>query len=342
MEILAELDCSCLTWLRPMALVRCLCCICNSVPRGCLHGIDCCCACFCSGMCECCQYTSGMMMHACSSGEHSFTCATLLLMALVTYCVTVGICCLVFGALFTVEDCGAPFSVHLIVLGIGLLIIGGFFLRVCLKYYYKPGPTSSQSIAAFHTFWIILKRDILLASLSFGSLFTIAWALVGLIWLSSSTCASERKELALDTFASISIILIGATALLWTLLLFTLMSCDEGSCTYDSCGVTCFLCCCICCVKAKAGYHNHLSRQCQRSRSLYPSHRNACLSKALKALVALGFLRREFAESRYRPAEEESRVEILQNQVVPELPGKRLADFSTVATPSPAAFQVRP
>ena len=341
MEILSELDCSCLSWLSPMAVVRCLCCICIALPKSCLHGLDCCCACFCSGMCDCCQYASGLVFHACSSEDHNISCAILLLWVLVTYCVVVGVLCISFGALFTVEDCGAPFSVHLLVLGIGMIAFGGFFLRVYFKYYRKTGPSGVRTGAVFHAFWILLKNDILLTCLTVCCLFTVAWAFVGLVWLSSSTCASERRELSMDSFASISMILVGASAFVWTLLLFTLMSCDEGSCTYDSCGVTCFLCCCICCVKAKAGFHNNLSRQCQRSRSLYPTHRNACLSKALKTLVALGFLRREFAESRYRPAEEESRVEILQNQVAPELTGKPLADYSAVGSPE-TGFQRGP
>ena len=346
MDILADMDCACCC--SPTDVVLCLCCCCNSVPRSCLHGLDICCSCLCGNVCDCCHRCSGVVFNSChdtsSGGEHhdgGLSCASLLLILLTTYCTVLGVCGLTFGFKFSLDECGPMLSIHLIILGFTIVGLGGFFLRLCIKYFYKPKASQGQAVAAFHQFWTTLKKDWLLTSLAVISIFAVIWSFVGLSWLGRSHCSSSRDDIAIESLASVSVITVAGVTGTGTLILFTLMSCDEGSCTYEGCGPLCFMCCCFWCLRKKAGYNENVSRKMQSSRSLYPAHRNICLAKALKALVALGFLRPEFAVSRYRPSEEESRMQILQSQIVPEvippessIPETKKEEHPTVTSPS--------
>lgn len=340
------MDCECCC--SPTDVVSCLCCCCIYLPRSCLHGLDVCCSCFCGNMCDCCHRCSGVVFTSCHDSTNpdggssdGISCASLFLILLAAYCFVLGVCSLTFGFMFSLDECGPTLSIHLIILGFSVVGMGGFFSRLCIKYFYKPKPVEGQPAAAFHQFWMTLKKDWKLSLLSILSLFAVAWSFTGLSWMAQSHCSSERDDVAIESLTSLSVIIIATIASVWTLILFTLMSCDEGSCTYESCGPMCFLCCCFWCLRKRDGFHENLSKKMQSSRSLFPAHRNVCLAKALKALVALGFLRHEFAVSRYRPSEEESRAHILQSQVMPEimhpdgsLPESKKEDPSTVTSPS--------
>lgn len=319
MEILSDVDCSCVRCVSPATVMQCLCCACPKASGLCGQAVDHCCACCCSSLCQCCHYSFGRPCSSCADSSHIITCATILILLLVMFCLTVGVSCLAMGAMASrAKECGTYFSVHLVVLGCGILIMACFFLRVFLQYTRKVSTESGHQTAAFHAFWQVLKLDIVLALLLLGTALTVLWAFAGLVWLSNTHCAAEQQEKSLVIFASVSVIILGVSTAVWTVFVFTLVSCDEGSCSYSNYGVTCFLCCCLCCLKPKAGFHSHLSKHCQSVRSIYPPHRSVCLAIALKTLVGLGFLRRGYAESRYR-TREESRVEILQSQVVPEM-----------------------
>ena len=249
------------------------------------------------------------------------TFALLLLATLISYNFVLSGFHLYSGFSFSTWHCSPHLSIHLIFQGFALINFSLLCIWLGAKYYNRPQRTF-QRVAAFAFFWTALKNDALLIILLLGLVFGIIWAIIGLVWLSKLDCEVDSREAVVSSIGAISFLLMVCLVLAWTVLLFALLACNEGSCTAANIGPLCFLCCCYPCIRQRG--HDisvKISGRLEEARSTYPKQRNACLDKVTKGLVALGFLRPDLAVTRYTRQGDDSSIQELDGRVVPVTTG---------------------